>query len=79
MDTNKVDNRYKYYYRYSKDTKVMDENINILTYLMSSKVINNNTSTLLTDLLNFIDTGIRFTYKYIDRLKYFKNYLKYNR
>ncbi len=79
MECRDVNSRYRYYYKYSKDSKVMAEDVNILKYLMSSNLIENNRNDLLTQLLNFINTGLRFLYKYIDRLKNFKNYLKYNR
>ncbi len=79
MEVNSVENRYKYYYKYSKNSKTMDVDDNYMNYVMSRVIILTNTSELLKFMLEVISKSIKFLFKYVDRVKNFKNYLKYNR
>lgn len=57
-------------YNYEKD--------GLLKYIMSSKIVNSNSS-ILQFVLNYYEKSLIFVMKYVDRLKHFKNYHWKNR
>lgn len=72
--------RFKYYYKWNK-TKFSNYNYSaegLLKHIMSPVIVNSENE-FLQKILKYFEMSLVFLLKYVDRLRYFKNYHWKNR
>ena len=80
METNKNGSRYGNYCEW-EDAKYLPYNYKkngLLKHIISSVIVNSKNNILQT-ILNYFEGSLICLMEYVDKLKHFKNYHKYNR
>lgn len=79
MESSAVGKRYSYFYKFNSKPAKYDHKHNELLVKLMSSAITTSSNPILQYVLATIETSIEFVISYIDRLKFFKSFTKYNR